>query len=532
MENNTWEKLDKLRGRWKFNEVRNTILKTIKNKEERELNEEIVQELDLRSKTTDELINLFYSLKDTSFENIFYFNESLENLALEIFRKNTASNSILDLGSGVGHMLYKAAQEYKFKDLEGEEINPDSIEISNIILDKLDVKKKILNVDSTLNFKNTKKYDAVFMDALFLNTTKKQLEEIEKKAGNDLIKTRGPILEWVFVNRILKNLNEDGLGIMVIRDSALTSDFNTDIRKKLVEEGLVKAVIQLPGNIIEYTSISTSILVLSKKENDAITFIDASNEFETKNRYQAKFNETNINAILNTFGKNTDISCVISKAEIRKKHYVLNAKRYVNSIVDNLINPVSLTSLVDVIRGRDISKKTLDDDKSNNKAGYLINLSDIQDYNISLPQQEISTEILEKYKNFKVKPLDIIITSRGSAFKVAIVNEELTDNNMIISSNLNILRVRDSNINPYYVLSFLTSQFAKEQIEQLSSGSVINVISKKSLDDFQVSLLNQEEQEEIAKEMEETIIDYTSYLEKINKLQSDIKSLFEKALEV
>src|SRR5699024_8912554 len=197
MENNTWEKLDKLRGRWKFNEVRNTILKTIKNKEERELNEEIVQELDLRSKTTDELINLFYSLKDTSFENIFYFNESLENLALEIFRKNTASNSILDLGSGVGHMLYKAAQEYKFKDLEGEEINPDSIEISNIILDKLDVKKKILNVDSTLNFKNTKKYDAVFMDALFLNTTKKQLEEIEKKAGNDLIKTRGPILEWV-----------------------------------------------------------------------------------------------------------------------------------------------------------------------------------------------------------------------------------------------------------------------------------------------------------------------------------------------
>lgn len=531
-ENKLWKQLDKLRGRWHLEEVRSTILDTIENRDNPELNKDIVFELNLLSKSEEELINLFYSFKGTNYENIFFFNNSIENLALEIFKEKTNSNSILDLGSGVGHMLYKAAKNYNYSELEGEEINSDAVKISNIILDKLDAKKEIFNVDSTFNFSNTKKYDSVFVDGLFLNANKNQFDDIAKQAGEEFLTTKGRILEWVFVNRILHNIDNDGVGVIVIRDSALTSDYNADIRKQLVEAGLIKAVIQLPKNILELTSISTSILVLSKNNAEDITFIDASDEFEVKNRFEAKFSESNIQKIIHSFEQNTSISCVIKKDEIRKKHYALNAKRYVNNVVDNLINPVSLTSLVDVIRGRDISKKILDDDKSKAKAGYLINLSDIQDYNIFFPQQEISSEVFEEYKRYKVEPLDIVITARGSGFKVALVHEDISNKNMIVSSNLNILRVKDSSIDPYYLFSFLTSQLATEQLEQLSSGSVINVISKKSLDDFQVSLLNQEEQEEIAKEMEETIIDYTSYIEKINNLQSDIKSLFEKTLEV
>src|SRR5699024_9150173 len=96
-------------------------------------------------------------------------------------------------------------------------------------------------------------------------------------------------------------IDDDGVGVIVIRDSALTSDYNADIRKQLVEAGLIKAVIQLPKNILELTSISTSILVLSKNNAEDITFIDASDEFEVKNRFEAKFSESNIQKIIHSF---------------------------------------------------------------------------------------------------------------------------------------------------------------------------------------------------------------------------------------
>ena len=76
-ENKLWKQLDKLRGRWHLEEVRSTILDTIENRDNPELNKDIVFELDLLSKSEEELINLFYSFKGTNYENIFFFNDSI-----------------------------------------------------------------------------------------------------------------------------------------------------------------------------------------------------------------------------------------------------------------------------------------------------------------------------------------------------------------------------------------------------------------------------------------------------------------------
>ncbi|MDE7433976.1 MAG: N-6 DNA methylase, partial [Mycoplasmoidaceae bacterium] len=50
------------------------------------------------------------------------------------------------------------------------------------------------------------------------------------------------------------------------------------IRKYLIDNNFVDAVIQLPSNLFYGTSISTCILVLKKsKSNNDVIFIDASN---------------------------------------------------------------------------------------------------------------------------------------------------------------------------------------------------------------------------------------------------------------
>ena len=51
------------------------------------------------------------------------YTESIESLSLEIFKTYSNQNSLLDLGSGTGHMLWRANKEGHFKYLRGEEIN-------------------------------------------------------------------------------------------------------------------------------------------------------------------------------------------------------------------------------------------------------------------------------------------------------------------------------------------------------------------------------------------------------------------------
>ncbi|WP_222935735.1 restriction endonuclease subunit S domain-containing protein, partial [Staphylococcus pseudintermedius] len=84
----------------------------------------------------------------------------------------------------------------------------------------------------------------------------------------------------------------------------------------------------------------------------------------------------------------------------------------------------------------------------------------------------------------------------------------------------------DNKINPYYLFAFLTSQIGTEQFEQLMTGTVINVISQKALQEYKVSLLGQESQEDIAFKMEEELVEYYSYLNKIQRFQNKLPQLF------
>ena len=48
------------------------------------------------------------------------------------------------------------------------------------------------------------------------------------------------------------------------------------------------------------------------------------------------------------------------------------------------------------------------------------------------------------------------------------------------------------------------------------TGTVINVISQKSLQEYKVSILDEETQEDIAFKMEEELVEYYSYLKNQN----------------
>lgn len=81
-----------------------------------------------------------------------------------------------------------------------------------------------------------------------------------------------------------------------------------DIRKDLIENNLVKAVIQLPSNLITNTAISTTLLVLQKHSEDNVVFVNASETYTKKGRLQKAFETKDIKSIMNGLSSDTEIS--------------------------------------------------------------------------------------------------------------------------------------------------------------------------------------------------------------------------------
>lgn len=106
------------------------------------------------------------------------------------------------------------------------------------------------------------------------------------------------------------------------------------IRKKLLEDGSIYAVIGMPANLFFGTSIPTTVIILKKNRTERdVLFIDASSEFE-KDRNQNKLSQDNIDKIVETYDKREDVdkyAYLASFDEIKENDFNLNIPRYVDT---------------------------------------------------------------------------------------------------------------------------------------------------------------------------------------------------------
>ena len=110
------------------------------------------------------------------------------------------------------------------------------------------------------------------------------------------------------------------------------------IRKYLVDENYVDAVIQLPDDLFFGTTIGTCILVLKKGKKDNKTlFIDASSEFtrgSAKNKLTTVGKNSNLQKILNCYAKRTEkehFSRLVKHEEIEENDYNISVGTYIGS---------------------------------------------------------------------------------------------------------------------------------------------------------------------------------------------------------
>lgn len=139
--------------------------------------------------------------------------------------------------------------------------------------------------------------------------------------------------DMAFIMHMLSWLAPNGVAAIVCFPGIMyRGGAEQKIRKYLIENNFIDAIIQLPDNLFYGTSISTNIMVLKKaKETDNVLFIDASKEFK-KVTNNNKLEEKNIDNIVEYYTKyeDKDYTCkVVSREKIAEEDYTLSVSTYV-----------------------------------------------------------------------------------------------------------------------------------------------------------------------------------------------------------
>ena len=145
--------------------------------------------------------------------------------------------------------------------------------------------------------------------------------------------------DYAFLLHFISSLKSKGKGAIILPHGVLfRGNREAEIRRKLVQRGIIKGIISLPPNLFYGTGIPACILVLDKENAHARTgifMVDASKGFlkdGNKNRLRAQ----DIHQIVDVFNHQRIVprySRLISVAEIASptNNYNLNIPRYIDS---------------------------------------------------------------------------------------------------------------------------------------------------------------------------------------------------------
>lgn len=251
---------------------------------------------------------------------------------------------IYDPTCGSGSLLLKFKKVYdNIDDLEfyGQEINLTACNMCkmNMFLHRLDYHKFMIEHGNTLtnDLFAGHQFDVVVSnppfsvhwdgkdDPLLLK------DERFAQAGALAPKSKADL---AFVQHSVYHLNNRGVAAIVCFPGVLYREGpEKKIRKWLVEQNYVDAIIQLADNLFYGVGISVCIMILKNntKKEPNVLFIDATDKFiKAKNRN--RLDENNIGEILEIYKRREDMeshSKLVTRQEIEEKDYNLSVATYV-----------------------------------------------------------------------------------------------------------------------------------------------------------------------------------------------------------
>jgi type I restriction enzyme M protein len=145
--------------------------------------------------------------------------------------------------------------------------------------------------------------------------------------------------DFAFIQHMIETTDayKGRAGVIVPHGVLFRANSEEQIRRKLIEENLLDAVISLPQNLFFGTGIPAAILLFRRnKADDTVLFINASQDFEVGTN-QNKLSVANIERIRDTYRERITVeqySYVATREEIVGNEFNLNIPRYVDTFAE------------------------------------------------------------------------------------------------------------------------------------------------------------------------------------------------------
>lgn len=143
--------------------------------------------------------------------------------------------------------------------------------------------------------------------------------------------------DYAFISHMVETLKSGHgrMAVVVSHGVLFRSGAELQIRRQLLEENLVDAVIALPAKLLPNTSLPIALLVLRKDKSDGqVLFIDASRQFE-HGKTQNQLRDEDIAQVETTYAARADVegyARLVSLEDIRQNDCNLNVVRYVGAV--------------------------------------------------------------------------------------------------------------------------------------------------------------------------------------------------------
>ena len=266
--------------------------------------------------------------------------------------RKTKIDRVLDFACGSGSLLLNVRHEmgkHGIGKIYGQEKNITTYNLArmNMLLHGVkDTEFEIHHGDSLLNdwdiLKEMNPAKKMQFDAIVANPPFSYRWEPTEEMGKDFrFKNYGlapkSAADFAFLLHGFHFLREDGTMAIILPHGVLFRGGKEElIRKKLLTDGNIDAVIGLPANLFYSTGIPVCILVLKKcKKNDDVLFINASSDENfKKGKRQNTLRDSDVKKIVETYQYRKNIerySRRVSMCEIKDNDYNLNISRYVST---------------------------------------------------------------------------------------------------------------------------------------------------------------------------------------------------------
>ena len=275
-------------------------------------------------------------------------------------------NSVLDFACGSGSLLLNVRNQMgpnKIGKIYGQEKNITTYNLArmNMLLHGVkDTEFEIHHGDSLANDWSILREDnpakKMTFDAVVANPPFSLRWDPSEDTAKDFRFSRYGLApksaaDFAFLLHGFHYLSDEGTMAIILPHGALfRGGKEYDIRKKLIEDDNIDAVIGLPANLFYSTGIPVCILVLKKcRKSDKILFINASSEehFE-KGKRQNTLRDEDVDKIVEIYKNRREeprYSSLVSLPDIKEKDFNLNITRYVNMAQEE--EPIDINSVHD-----------------------------------------------------------------------------------------------------------------------------------------------------------------------------------------